>query len=78
MERRHQIAVPNGIPWISGKRQPPSEIIIYIHMCRVYIYIYRYILSISIYIYYVYLYILCIYQYVPHKAVAEVTKIVNL
>ena len=58
VERTHQIAVPNGIPWISGKRQPPSEITIYIHMCRVYIYIiyiYLNILCISIYIYIMYI-----------------------
>ena len=27
-ETTQQIAVPHGIPWISGKRQPPSDIII--------------------------------------------------
>ena len=28
-ETTQQIAAPHGILWISGKRQPPNEIIIY-------------------------------------------------
>ena len=31
METTQQIAVPHGIPWIAGKRQPPSDIYIYMY-----------------------------------------------
>ena len=37
-ETTQQIAVPHGIPWISGKRQPPSAFI-YINIKSPFIYI---------------------------------------
>ena len=32
-ETAQQIAVPHGIPWNSGKRQPPSHVYIYMCVC---------------------------------------------
>ena len=34
-EATEQIAVPRGVPWISGKRQPPSDT--YALLCIIYI-----------------------------------------
>ena len=38
-EATEQIAVPRGVPWISGKRQPPSDT--YALLCIIYIYMYN-------------------------------------
>ena len=42
-ETTQQIAVPHGIPWISGKRQPPSVHILCIYAYTICTYIYIYI-----------------------------------
>ena len=69
METTQQIAVPHGIPWISGKRQPPRDICIcigyrymYMYMCMymcmcMYMYMYMYVCM------YMYMYV-CMYIYI--------------
>jgi hypothetical protein len=63
-ETAQQIAARHGIPWISGKRQPPKR---YIYIYCVYIYIlciYIYIIDDLYYIYFVYIYILLTIYYI--------------
>ena len=52
-ETAQQIAARHGIPWVSGKRQPPS-VFIYLH--TIYKYTYIYIYNIYIYTHIVYTY----------------------